>query len=77
MSDNWRSRGAAARLGSPAFGRHIPAMSKSQTPETKQPEPAPAKTPPERAKDKEIGGPKGPDPTRYGDWTVNGRCIDF
>jgi hypothetical protein len=26
---------------------------------------------------KEIGGPKGPEPTRYGDWELNGRCIDF
>lgn len=25
----------------------------------------------------EIGGPKGPEPTRYGDWERNGRCIDF
>ncbi len=25
----------------------------------------------------EIGGPKEADPTRYGDWTVKGRCIDF
>lgn len=25
----------------------------------------------------EIGGPKGPEPTRYGDWEKNGRCIDF
>jgi hypothetical protein len=25
----------------------------------------------------EIGGPKGPDPTRYGDWERAGRCIDF
>ena len=25
----------------------------------------------------EIGGPKERDPTRYGDWTVKGRCIDF
>ena len=24
-----------------------------------------------------IGGPDGPDPTRFGDWSVNGRCIDF
>jgi hypothetical protein len=28
-------------------------------------------------KPKEIGGRKGPDPTRYGDWEKNGRCIDF
>ena len=26
---------------------------------------------------KEIGGRKGPDPTRYGDWEKDGRCIDF
>ena len=25
----------------------------------------------------EIGGRKGLDPTRYGDWEKNGRCIDF
>lgn len=26
---------------------------------------------------REIGGMVGPDPTRYGDWEVNGRCTDF
>ena len=26
---------------------------------------------------KEIGGPKGPEPTRYKDWEKNGRCVDF
>ena len=26
---------------------------------------------------KETGGPAGPEPTRYGDWEVNGRCSDF
>ena len=25
----------------------------------------------------EIGGPGGPEPTRYGDWERRGRCIDF
>ncbi len=25
----------------------------------------------------EIGGPEGLEPTRYGDWEVNGRCTDF
>jgi hypothetical protein len=29
------------------------------------------------ARPREIGGPKGPEPTRYGDWEVNGRCSDF
>ena len=26
---------------------------------------------------KEVGGPKGPEPTRYGDWEVKGRVSDF
>ncbi len=26
---------------------------------------------------REYGGRKGKDPTRYGDWEKNGRCIDF
>ena len=25
----------------------------------------------------ETGGPEGPEPTRYGDWEVRGRCSDF
>ncbi|CAL9093971.1 unnamed protein product [Musa acuminata var. zebrina] len=25
----------------------------------------------------EVGGPKGPEPTRYGDWERGGRCSDF
>jgi len=26
---------------------------------------------------REIGGVAGPEPTRFGDWEKNGRCIDF
>lgn len=26
---------------------------------------------------KEIGGPSGPEPTRYGDWERKGICYDF
>jgi hypothetical protein len=25
----------------------------------------------------ETGGVTGPEPTRYGDWEKNGRCVDF
>jgi hypothetical protein len=25
----------------------------------------------------EIGGPEGPEPTRFGDWEKAGRCSDF
>lgn len=44
------------------------------------PEPAaPQDSKPEAAVDPpvEIGGRDGPEPTRYGDWEKNGRCIDF
>ena len=30
-----------------------------------------------RPRAKEVGGPAGPEPTRYGDWEVKGRCSDF
>jgi hypothetical protein len=26
---------------------------------------------------RELGGRAGPEPTRYGDWELRGRCIDF
>ena len=29
------------------------------------------------SKAKEINGPKGLEPTRYGDWESKGRCHDF
>jgi hypothetical protein len=44
-----------------------------------QPDSAPA-TQPTADKDDlptEVGGRDGPEPTRYGDWEKNGRCIDF
>lgn len=31
----------------------------------------------DKNKPKETGGPKGPEPTRYGDWERDGRCVDF
>jgi hypothetical protein len=40
----------------------------------------PAAKPAEPAKPKkveEIGGPPGPEPTRYGDWQFNGKVTDF
>jgi hypothetical protein len=43
-------------------------LDKAEQPDTK-PEPA--------EKPKETGGPKGLEPTRYGDWEVSGRCSDF
>jgi len=39
-----------------------------------KPAPPATKPPP---KPPEFGGPKGPEPTRYGDWEQKGRCTDF
>jgi hypothetical protein len=41
-----------------------------QPAEAKQP--AAANAPP-----REVGGREGPEPTRFGDWELRGRCIDF
>jgi hypothetical protein len=51
-----------------------PEPAKPTAPETVA---APETPPPPPAKPVEIGGPKGPDPTRYGDWERAGRCVDF
>ena len=50
------------------------------TPERPVPAPADDATPPPAQRTEiaeEIGGRDGPEPTRYGDWEKNGRCIDF
>ncbi len=40
--------------------------------------PPSAPLPTEReAAGKEVGGRGGLEPTRYGDWEKNGRCVDF
>ena len=31
----------------------------------------------EQDRPREIGGPEGPEPTRYGDWERKGICVDF
>jgi hypothetical protein len=59
----------------PRLAYHLPMKEPAETePKQQQPEPAPRdaiRRPPE------VGGPKGPEPTRYGDWEQGGRCTDF
>jgi hypothetical protein len=53
------------------YDQNLPEPSKpndTKVPENQQPPPA---------RPREIGGPKGPEPTRYGDWEVGCRCTDF
>ena len=54
-------------LGNMSEQRDTEPVAEKNTPKRQEPKPAPT----------EIGGPKGPEPTRYGDWEVNGRCTDF
>ncbi len=35
------------------------------------------RSPPDMRSRPEVGGRQGSDPTRYGDWELRGRCIDF
>jgi hypothetical protein len=41
------------------------------------PMPLPDAQPAPAASCEEIGGREGPEPTRFGDWELRGRCIDF
>jgi hypothetical protein len=52
-------------------------MSKATTEATPAPADKPAAKPPAPPMPKEIGGPKGPEPTRFGDWEQKGRATDF
>jgi hypothetical protein len=62
--------------------RHIDVMTEKLDDPTAPPAQSPVEKPAGPAEEKakrprEIGGPKGPEPTRYGDWEVGGRCTDF
>ena len=59
---------------------HIRYMDKKTSHDTTQDSPNPDQPDqPEQPVDPsvEIGGPKGPEPTRFGDWEKGGRCTDF
>ena len=66
-----------ARLGKTGLGANQPvqtATASAKKPETSGAKP---KVPGASPKAKEIGGPSGPEPTRYGDWERKGICYDF
>ncbi len=52
----------------------LPPEPRETTDKAGAPAPAPAE---EAVPAQENGGREGLDPTRYGDWEKNGRCIDF
>lgn len=54
-----------------------PGGTKPQTDDKATLRPAGEGTASEPAAPTEIGGPTGPEPTRFGDWEKKGRCTDF
>ncbi len=56
-----------------------PMTQSDQKPVPQDNPPPPQDTPPvePQAMPVEIGGPQGPEPTRFGDWEQKGRCTDF
>ena len=64
---------APLRVAPVVAGAGAVAAAKAEAPASRA---HPAATPAAK-KVPEIGGPKGPEPTRYGDWERKGRCIDF
>jgi len=68
----------------PAAPAYVMCMAKSKSDPTKMPPKSSERGKADRPdlvgppqKPGEIGGRKGPEPTRYGDWEVGGRCTDF
>jgi hypothetical protein len=68
----------ALGAGGPRITSNVMAR-ETDTPPPADPAPPPPPAAPAAAKlpPKEVGGPKGPEPTRYGDWEQKGRCTDF
>jgi hypothetical protein len=60
------SAAAEPQPTTPAAGERLPDQRGGPAAGALQPEAVP-----------EIGGPSGPEPTRYGDWEKGGRCSDF
>ena len=67
--------GMIAKIGSVGQSPRTPAS--TELPATAPPAAKLSATETTPKRPKEIGGPTGPEPTRYGDWEHNGRCIDF
>lgn len=68
--------GSPSALDSMSDGSHSDSAARPGEPKLWQPKTPDAK-PSADERPKEYGGRDGLDPTRYGDWEKNGRCIDF
>ncbi|MDF2095453.1 DUF1674 domain-containing protein [Aquibaculum arenosum] len=62
-----KSPAAPLRSGARPGGESVDAAARARAEQAANPKP----------ESKEIGGPEGPEPTRYGDWERKGICVDF
>lgn len=67
--------GKAARPSKPAAAPEPSSPAARAKAEAEERRRKAAKQAAERAR--ELGGPEGPEPTRYGDWEKKGICYDF
>lgn len=72
LMEIWRVDGRIGR-----FSGTLCVVNLSPPDEPVEATPAPATETPAPATSRELGGRNGPEPTRYGDWELRGRCIDF
>ena len=70
MADRTDDRAISPKTGDDASNAERVVTSDPKRPATRADKPS-------TGDKREIGGPKGPEPTRYGDWEKGGRCIDF
>jgi hypothetical protein len=66
-----------APAGGSLAGRSVAAPAHSATDPNALPRPRDDRAASDEIPSGEIGGPSGPEPTRFGDWEKKGRCIDF
>ena len=73
-------------MAPPPRASHTASHTENSAMSETKPTPAPAEIvvsdeaappPPPKQPPGEIGGPRGPEPTRFGDWECKGRCSDF
>ncbi len=60
-----------------AFVEKLRQLNLAKTRPAREPAPAAEPGPSVNPLTGEIGGPPGPEPTRYNDWSYKGRCTDF
>ena len=76
-SQQWLSTSASSAAEASAASKGA-TEKKSSTSPKEQHDPKKKENEPKKPESKEeIGGPRGPEPTRYNDWEKNGRVSDF